>query len=162
MHFDHIKKHHPTALLGLASLVIGLVACASNAAGPMQQTLPTVQIFVGTHKVTAELANTDTTRQIGLMNRSVLPANSGMLFVFKRSENQCMWMKNTLIDLDVAFADESGRILNIEQMKAGTADIHCSKGDAKLALEMNLDWFSERNISSGDQLRVPDSAMQAQ
>jgi uncharacterized protein len=162
MHFDRIKKHHPAALLGLASLLLGLAACASNAAGPMQQTLPTVQVLVGSHTVNAELANTDSTRQIGLMNRSALASNSGMLFVFKRSESQCMWMKNTLIDLDVAFADERGKILNVAQMKAGTADIHCSKGDAKLALEMNLNWFSERKISAGDVLSVPESAMQAQ
>lgn len=162
MHFDRIKKPHPTALLGLASLLIALVACASNAAGPMQQTLPTVQVMVGSKQVKAELADTDITRQIGLMNRRTLANNSGMLFVFKRSENQCMWMKNTLIDLDVAFADENGRILNVEQMKAGTTDIHCSRGHAKLALEMKLNWFSENDVFIGDQLRVPDSAMRAQ
>lgn len=162
MHFDRIRKHHPTALLALASLLMGLTACASNAAGPMQQTLPTVPVVVGGKKVNAELANTDTTRQIGLMNRRKLAENSGMLFVFKRSESQCMWMKNTLIDLDVAFADENGKILNVEQMKAGTADIHCSLGNAKLALEMKRNWFSENGVSAGDHLRVPERAMQAQ
>lgn len=162
MHFDRIKKHHATAFAGLVSLMIGLAACASNAAGPMQQTLPAVQVFVGNNRVNAELANTDMTRQIGLMNRSELANNSGMLFVFKRSEIQCMWMKNTLIDLDVAFADEAGRILNIEHMKAGTSDIHCSKGNSKLALEMDLNWFSTRGIDAGDQLRVPERAMRAQ
>jgi uncharacterized protein len=162
MHFDRVTKHHPAAFIGLAYLLLGLVACASNAAEPMQHTLPVVPVLVGTHKVNAELANTDTTRQIGLMNRTELAKNSGMLFVFSRSETQCMWMKNTLIDLDVAFADDNGTILNIAQMKAGTTDIHCSKGNARLALEMNLNWFSERNLSAGDTLLVPDRAMQFQ
>ncbi len=83
-----------------------------------------------------------------------------MLFVFKRSETQCMWMKNTLIDLDVAFADANGKILNIEQMKTGTTDIHCSSGNAKLALEMNHGWFSTRGIDAGEKLHVPEHVLE--
>jgi uncharacterized membrane protein (UPF0127 family) len=71
-----------------------------------------------------------------------------------------MWMKNTLIDLDVAFADSSGKILNIEQMKAGTTDIHCSSGNAKLALEMNRDWFSKHGIETGEKLHVPERVIE--
>ena len=139
---------------------LGLAACISNAAGPAQSQLPTLQMRVGQHDVKAELANTDLSRQIGLMNRKELDKNSGMLFVFKRSETQCMWMKNTLIDLDVAFADANGKILNIEQMKAGTTDIHCSSGNAKLALEMNHGWFSTRGLDTGEKLHVPEQVLE--
>jgi uncharacterized membrane protein (UPF0127 family) len=161
MHFDRIKKYPAPKLLAIATVLLGLAACASSAAEPMQQALPKVQVSIGANKVTAEVANTDLSRQIGLMNRENLGTDEGMLFVFKRIETQCMWMKNTLIDLDVAFADESGKILNIENMKAGTSDIHCSKGNAKLALEMNLNWFSERNIGEGEILQVPEVAVPA-
>jgi uncharacterized protein len=160
MHFDHINKYRTTFRLTLVTAALGLAACISNAAGPAQSQLPTLQIRVGEHDVKAELANTALSRQIGLMNRKELGMNSGMLFVFKRSETQCMWMKNTLIDLDVAFADASGKILNIEQMKAGTADIHCSSGNAKLALEMNRDWFSTRGIDAGEILQVPEQVLE--
>lgn len=69
-----------------------------------------------------------------------------------------MWMKNTLIDLDVAFADAEGTILNIEHMKAGTTNVHCSAGHAKLALEMNQGWFSKLGIEAGERLRIPQQA----
>ena len=160
MHFDHINKCCTTFRLTLVAAALGLAACIGNAAGPAQSQLPTLQMRVGQHEVKAELANTDLSRQIGLMNRKELGGNSGMLFVFKRSETQCMWMKNTLIDLDVAFADANGKILNIEQMKAGTTDIHCSSGNAKLALEMNHGWFSTRGIDAGEKLHVPEHVLE--
>ncbi len=162
MHFDQINKYQLGFKLTLVTAALGLAACVSNAAGPGQSELATLDVRVGEHHVKAELANTDLSRQIGLMNRKELGKNSGMLFVFNRSETQCMWMKNTLIDLDVAFADPSGRILNIEQMKAGTAYIHCSSGNAKLALEMNRNWFSKHGVVAGERLHVPEQAMDTQ
>jgi len=162
MHFDQMNNHRATFRLTLAATALGLAACISNAAGPVQAQLPIVQLHVGEHVVKAELANTDLTRQIGLMNRQNLEKNAGMLFVFKHSETQCMWMKNTLIDLDVAFADSNGVILNIEPMKAGTADIHCSSGSARFALEMNQGWFSKLGIEAGEQLHLPEQAKDTQ
>lgn len=157
MHFHRIKNSIFTLALGVLGATLGLTACASSAAGPVQAELPKIEIQVGTIQITAEVANTDTSRQIGMMNRESLGKDEGMLFVFKRSETQCMWMKNTLIDLDVAFADESGKILNVAQMKAGTDDIHCSSGNAKLALEMNLNWFAGHNLGEGHVMRLPES-----
>jgi uncharacterized protein len=157
MHFDHpVQGKTNFSALSICVLLI-LAACAANAAGPRQANLPEVQLKIGKYTVQAEIADTDNSRRIGLMNRSNLEMDSGMLFVFSRSETQCMWMKNTLIDLDVAFADNYGRILNIEQMKAGTSDIHCSNGNAKFALEMNLDWFKNRQILEGEQLHIPSN-----
>lgn len=156
MYFDQIKNYKLGLVIALIVSVFGFAACAFSADTPnVQSQLPTVQIVVGAHSVTAELANTELSRKIGLMNRKEMPNNSGMLFVFKHSETQCMWMKNTLIDLDVAFADEAGRILNVEQMKAGTGNVHCSKGNAKLALEMNRNWFLEQGVGVGEVLKLP-------
>jgi uncharacterized protein len=150
MHFDPSVKQSNRALCAAVLALHCMLAPAGNALGSEEQSrLPEVQVKVGTHLVKAELADNDLTRQVGLMNRRKLGADSGMLFVFDQSHTQCMWMKNTLIDLDVAFADDEGRILNIEQMKAGTTQIHCSKGDAKTALEMNRNWFADRNIGQG-------------
>lgn len=155
MHFDHANTIRSAFAVALLALLPGLAACASNEAEHTPANLPKVQLLVNEYRVVAELANTEETRQTGLMNREYMPINNGMLFVFARSETQCMWMKNTLIDLDVAFADEQGRILNVEKMKAGTTDIHCSQGKAKLALEMNLDWFTERSLGKGDIIKLP-------
>ncbi|MCR2747777.1 DUF192 domain-containing protein [Limnobacter parvus] len=155
MHFSYATTVRTVTTVALLACLPGIASCSSNSAKLEQNQLPTVQVSVGQYRVTAELANTEETRQTGLMNREYLPNNNGMLFVFARTETQCMWMKNTLIDLDVAFADEQGRILNVEQMKAGTTDIHCSQGNARLALEMNLNWFTERRLGQGDIIKMP-------
>jgi uncharacterized membrane protein (UPF0127 family) len=61
-----------------------------------------------------------------------------------------MWMKNTLIPLAVAFIDEGGRILNIEEMKPQSEANHCAVRPARYALEMNAGWFSQRGLKRGD------------
>ena len=59
----------------------------------------------------------------GLMYRRILPENRGMLFVFPETARHAMWMMNTYLPLSVAFLDEHGVIINIEDMKPQTEDI---------------------------------------
>ena len=101
------------------------------------------------HVVRAEVANTFDTRGRGLMFRESLAANQGMLFVFEDAGSHCMWMKNTLIPLSVAFISADGTIVNIEDMKPQTEDTHWSKGPALYALEMRKGWFAEKGIGPG-------------
>lgn len=86
---------------------------------------------------------------VGLMKRRSMPANHGMLFIFTEPQRHCMWMKNTLLPLSVAFLDEQGRILNIEDMKPQTEDNHCAAKPATFALEMNEGWFRQKGIAPG-------------
>ncbi|MCQ8896531.1 DUF192 domain-containing protein [Limnobacter humi] len=155
MHRDHALTRLAVLLTG--GLLALLSACAgeSQATPRSQPPLPTVELRLGNQTVQAELANTPDTRQIGLMGRQQLAPNHGMLFEFDHTETQCMWMKNTLMDLEVAFINESGVILNIERMKAGTEDIHCSRGGARYALEMGKGWFGEKRIKPGHSVNIP-------
>jgi uncharacterized membrane protein (UPF0127 family) len=109
----------------------------------------TTQLSAGMHLIKAEVAANDPERQQGLMHREKMANNAGMVFVFDGPATQCMWMKNTLLPLSVAFIDANGRILNIEDMKPQTLDSHCSKGPVVYALEMNLGWFKQKNIKPG-------------
>ncbi len=109
----------------------------------------TTQLSAGMHLIKAEVAASDPSRQQGLMFREKMGNNEGMVFVFEAPSTQCMWMKNTLLPLSVAFIDANGRILNIEDMKPQTLDSHCSKGQALYALEMNLGWYKQNNIKPG-------------
>jgi uncharacterized membrane protein (UPF0127 family) len=63
-----------------------------------------------------------------------------------------MWMKNTPVPLSVAFIDEKGRILNIEDMQPLTENAHASRGPAAYSLEMNKGWFAKRGIKAGDRV----------
>ena len=133
----------------LPAFFISLLLAAAAALG---QPLPTVQLSAGMHLIRAEVAADFATRARGLMHRESLGANTGMLFVFEQPEIQCMWMKNTLIPLSVAFLDERGAIINIADMEPHSERTHCAARQASYALEMNRGWFAARGIKPGMRL----------
>jgi uncharacterized membrane protein (UPF0127 family) len=83
------------------------------------------------------------------MLRKAMAQGAGMLFVFDESAGHCMWMKNTLLPLSVAFIDERGAIVNIEDMQPLDESAHCATRPARYALEMNQGWFKKRGIAPG-------------
>lgn len=121
-----------------------------------QAAMPLVELNVGKHPLTAEVAHTDPDRMQGLMHRRMLPENRGMLFVFPNIAYHGMWMMNTYIPLSVAFLDDKGIIINIEDMQPHTRDAHSAKQPARYALEMNLGWFRKRGIGPGAKLEGLD------
>ena len=78
--------------------------------------------------------------------------DAGMLFIFDEPQVHCMWMKNTLIPLSVAFIDDRGAIVNIEDMQPQTEDSHCAAQPVRYALEMNRGWFKARGVKPGSRL----------
>ena len=123
-----------------------------------QNSMPVMELSAGFHRIEAEVAASDQNRQVGLMNRQAMPQQRGMLFVFTQPNTHCMWMRNTLIPLSVAFIDDEGYIINIEDMKPQTEDNHCARQPARYALEMNLGWFAQRGIKPGVKLGGLDKA----
>ena len=111
--------------------------------------LPTVELKTGIYRIQAELADTPKAREVGLMNRTSMPSNSGMLFIFEQKAGHCFWMNNTKIPLSIAFIADDGKIVNIEEMQAETTNNHCPQAAVRYALEMNKQWFSERVIVPG-------------
>ena len=137
----------PFSFMRLLALV-SLVALPALA----QQQLPVVQLNAGMHLIRAEVAADYASRMTGLMHRSSMPSNAGMLFIFDDDQRQCMWMKNTLIPLSVAFIDESGAIINVEEMAPQTEDSHCATRPSRYALEMNKGWFAARGLKPGSRI----------
>lgn len=129
-----------TPLLLAAGLLLGTAARAE---------MPRMELTAGFHRIEAEVAANQDDRMQGLMQRSRLGAGQGMLFVFTMQQRHCMWMKNTLLPLSVAFLDEEGRIINIRDMQPQTEDNHCADAPARYALEMNQGWFATRGIKPG-------------
>ncbi|UGQ47673.1 DUF192 domain-containing protein [Massilia endophytica] len=133
------------------SLFYIVAALAAAAAQAQNAQFGSTTLSAGVNLIQAEVAATGPQREQGLMFREQMAPNAGMVFVFDSPSRQCMWMKNTLIPLSVAFIDADGKIVNIEDMQPQTLDSHCSaKGKPVLyALEMNLGWFRHKNIKPG-------------
>ena len=133
-------------------MLAALPVLAQNAPQPR---LRVERIQAGMHFIHAEVAETGKQREIGLMMRERLGPNEGMLFVFDEKRSYCFWMRNTLVPLSIAFLDDDGRIVNIEDMAPKTEDSHCAKRPVRFALEMEQGWFARRALGPGAQLTNP-------
>jgi uncharacterized protein len=142
-------------------LAILILAFCGGYAGAAE-TLPEITLDINGHKLTAEVAATDTSRTTGLMFRRMMPENRGMLFVFSHAAPQSFWMKNTYIPLSIAYIDEAGVIVNIADMQPQTTNPHPSAKPAKFALEMNKGWFAKRGIKAGAKINGLNKAPAAQ
>lgn len=138
----------------LLGLLVASTACPAIGQSPM----PVVELSAGIYRIEAEVARNFASRAQGLMHRRQMPRNRGMLFVFEQPSRYCMWMRNTLIPLAVAFIDERGEILNIEEMAPETETNHCAAKPARYALEMNAGWFSAHKLAAGARIGGIDGA----
>ncbi|MDN5843423.1 MAG: DUF192 domain-containing protein [Alcaligenaceae bacterium] len=114
--------------------------------------LPTETLQVGERTIQAEIAATPETRRQGLMDRTSLPKNHGMLFVFDETDLHCFWMKNTPLSLSIAFINPQGHIVSITGMQALSLDAHCPNEPIRYALEMPQDWFARAGVKPGDSI----------
>ncbi len=131
-------------------------ADAGNEASP----LPTLTInsVGGRVPVGVEIADTDAERQTGLMGRTVLPEDAGMLFVFEGEQAALsFWMRDTLIPLSIAYIDAQGRIVDIQDMEPldDVPPHYVSAEPARYALEVNQGFFEERGVTVGDLVELP-------
>jgi uncharacterized membrane protein (UPF0127 family) len=125
-------------------------SCTGNAAEPA---VPTVPVMIKGHTVQAELARTPDEQQQGLMYRTSMPADRGMLFVFSQARPQAFWMKDTRLPLSIAFIDANQVITNLADMKPlDEFTIHRSAKPVLYALEVNQGWFAARGIGVGDKV----------
>ncbi|MEO0073709.1 MAG: DUF192 domain-containing protein [candidate division WOR-3 bacterium] len=123
--------------------------------------LPVIELMVKDHQIAVEVAADKITRQRGLMFRSSLAPDSGMLFVFESDEPRSFWMYNTYLPLSVAFVDSAGTIVNIVEMAPNDTTIrYLSERPARYALEMNSGWFASHSIKPGDTIKgLPSLAL---
>ena len=106
------------------------------------------------HPVAVELARTDAERARGLMWRTSLAPDAGMLFLFDESEVHSFWMQNTLIPLDMIFIDDGGRIVGIVARAAPqTTTGRSVDAPSRYVLEVNGGWAEAHGLSAGDHVR---------
>jgi uncharacterized membrane protein (UPF0127 family) len=143
---SRLPGHFLAAFLGLA-----LASNIGAQSGP-QPTLPTTRLTAGMHIITAELATTPQSRTIGMMFREKTAPNHGMLFVFEYKAQQCFWMRNTPLPLSIAFIEDDGTILQINDMAPKDDTLHCSQRPVRFALEMEQGWFARKGLAVGAKL----------
>jgi len=107
----------------------------------------------GAQQFDVELAVTSEQRAQGLMYRQKLPAEAGMLFLYPAARPVSMWMKNTVIPLDMLFIGDDGRILQIaERAIPGSTATISSLQPARAVLELNGGTAARLKIQVGDRV----------
>lgn len=120
----------------------------------MERSELVIETTTGEHSFSVELARTPEERALGLMFRDQLPADAGMLFVYAHEQPIGMWMKNTLIPLDMVFIASDGRILQIvERAVPLSTQIIASEQPARAVLELNGGTADRLGLAPGDQVR---------
>jgi len=105
-----------------------------------------------------EIADSDATRERGLMFRDDMPADHGMLFLFDRPAVQTFWMKNTHIPLDILYFDQNYKMVSAQQRvppcRSDPCPVYPSDGPAQYVLELNAGIASKLGVKPGDMLKV--------
>lgn len=110
----------------------------------------------GSHRINVELAETPAQMERGLMFRQELAPDAGMLFDFKQPTMATMWMRNTLIPLDMLFVDAGGRIVNIHERAVPQSDaIIAAAAPVRAVIELNGGTAARLDIKPGDRVIFP-------
>lgn len=138
-----------------ALLFLLAVSLAAQAATPFAQCIILRPDGVSV-RFEVELAVTPSARQSGLMRRAALPARNGMWFDFERAGPVVMWMKDTLIPLDMAFIDERGELIGIHSQTVPLSLDHLSVPvPVRYVLEVNGGELAELGIAAGARVVLP-------
>jgi len=122
--------------------------------------LSKVTLHVGKAVMKTEIAATPAEEERGLMFRTSLGDNDGMIFLLPGPQTAEFWMKNTLIPLSVAFIGKDGTLLEIHDMQPGDPGVpddqlprtRSDSDQVYFALETNLHWFSLNGVKPGDKI----------
>lgn len=123
--------------------------------GQPQTGLPRMKVYLGPKELDAELALTTEAIQKGMMWRTNVAETTGMLFVFGRAHQTSFWMKNVPIDIDVAYLNPEGVILEIHRLERQNTNPVLARSDRiQYALETAAGWFGRHGIATGTVVRT--------
>lgn len=115
-----------------------------------------IRLVVGEETFTVEVARTEAQREKGLMGRSELEENEGMLFVFESDRHLGFWMKDTEIPLSLAYVSKDGTIREIHELEPFSKRIVESAYAVRYALELNRGAFERADAEVGDRIEFPE------
>ena len=152
----HLRKLKPLiALLAVGALFLAFPSAGRGA--ELSKSPLSIRTADGTdHRFTVELASTGPEREQGLMFRTALAPDAGMLFDFKEVEPVVMWMKDTPLPLDMLFIARDGRIVRIAERTVPFSRTMISSGGPVLGvLELNGGTAARLKIKPGDRVIHP-------
>ena len=143
------KRFHAIAGFFFVVLMAAVIECGCS------EVLDTTALKINGNELTVEIARTTGEQEQGLMHRSSLGEDRGMLFVYDRDQKLTFWMKNTSIPLSIAFIGSDGTIKEIYDMKPFSLKLVGSRYSVRYALEVNQGFFNRFGISVGDRVEIP-------
>lgn len=157
-----MKRRRLLALLASAPVALAGLDIAGRAAEPTgpQPELPKEKLVIVTHDgrrldFDVEMALTPEQQVTGLMFRKSVPENGGMLFDWGKPQESQMWMRNTLVPLDMVFINQDGTIRSIaENTVPESMAIIDSRGPVRATLELAAGVTAKLDIRVGDKVET--------
>ena len=147
-------RPHPLVTTLLAGLLL-FVGADCDAKDTAKYPLPTIEMSLGGKTFNVEVADTEATREYGLMRRDSMPAAHGMIFVFPDEKDRGFWMKDTRFALDIVYVNAAGKVVSVKQMKPYDRTTVPSDGPTMYAIELNK-WTAEKlGIKAGATIELP-------
>jgi uncharacterized protein len=164
-HLNDMKSLVLILFLGVMSLAgcgqkSALPAPVAALSGPSlptqaQPKLATIRLWMGPAEVSAEMALTQIQEETGMMFRTNLEENSGMIFVLPYPQRASFWMTNCPLPLSAAYIDPRGQILEVHELHANDASsVVADAPNVLYVLEMNQGWFDRHHIATGTVVRT--------
>lgn len=140
-----------------ARLTNAMPPAATQAQGKLQ----TLKLWIGPEELVTEIAATEKEVMTGMMHRTSMEENEGMLFVFGYPHQAAFWMKNTVLPLSCAYIDPDGLVLETHDMKPlDETPITAATNRVQYVLEVKQGWFDRHNIKPGALVRTERGSLQ--
>ena len=154
----------PLTLAAFLVLGVGCSGAPATGSGALSSDPTTARAAFTTSAGSVEtsplwMADSDDERERGLMGRTSLPPDGGMVFHFPEPTDAGFWMKDTRLPLSIAFWDRDGSIITILDMEPCTSDpcpVYRAGATYETALEMRRGWFDEHGVEIGDRVELID------
>ncbi|HEY8549779.1 MAG TPA: DUF192 domain-containing protein [Vicinamibacterales bacterium] len=142
----------------IGPVAAGMLLIASTAGAQYATARRAEATFPDGTRISLEVAQTEEERQRGLMHRTSLPQDAGMIFIFERPGLYPFWMKNTLIPLDLLWTDPSGRITWIAEhlppCKADPCPQYAPQAEATYVIEVNAGFVKKHGVKVGQTVKL--------
>jgi uncharacterized membrane protein (UPF0127 family) len=142
-------------------MIESVLAAVVATATPAPSGLPVIIVAAPQAALRLEVARTDPQREHGLMDRTSLPAHTGMLFVFEKDGPVTFWMKDTLVPLDMVFVGADGTVRSVAAkvppapLSEADATIPLEPGVGKYVIELPSGEAARDGIKPGTRLTIP-------